>query len=92
MPSRLDRAAADGSASARGALRGVPLTSLAEALRTLERARYQRSGELDGPALDAALSSAAGAMRRLWIAELWPFRPLGTRTGATHVGAALAPR
>jgi hypothetical protein len=78
IPARIERATAAASGRGRSATRVAALSTLAEALRTLEHARYQRDGQIDAAGLDAALDGAGGAMRRLWLAELWPLRVVGS--------------
>lgn len=92
IPGRIERAVAELGERGLGGTRAAALVTLADALRTLEQARYQRSGTIDASALDAALESASGAMRRLWIASLWPLRLLGPRGGSRPnlTGAAVS--
>ena len=66
------------------------LGELREALGVFGKVRYGRGSELDAVALDNALDSGAGAIRRLRVRNLWPMRMAGTviRTAAV-VGAAV---
>lgn len=89
IPARIERATTAPTGRGRSAMRAPALSTLAESLRTLEQARYQRTTQLDSAALDAAIENGAGAMRRLWIAELWPLRVIGSmgRSAAGFDGA-----
>lgn len=50
---------------------------LKDSMRVCNTARYGRDVRLDTAALDAALESAVGAIRRLRLAKLWPVRTAG---------------
>jgi hypothetical protein len=71
-PDAIARELADAAGHSDG--RRADLEALHGALSTFTAARYGRSDQLDHTALDAALDNGAGAIRRLRIASVLPFR------------------
>jgi hypothetical protein len=66
------------------------LEDIREALLTFNGAHYGRNGELDTTALDAALERAAGALRGLRFAALWPVRATSALAKSAGIRRAAA--
>ena len=64
------RAVVSASMTPRTAANGA----LGDALRVFSAARYGRTQEIDGGALDAALEGSSGEVRRLHVRARWPMR------------------
>ena len=79
------------SLSAKGqppAPNAVDLEAIGESLSILSAARYGRNGASETTELDAALTRAEDAIRRLHLRSLWPGRRRPARPGAATLGPA----
>ena len=65
------------------------LIELSESLRLFTAARYGRSNDVDGAALDASLDSAIGALRRLYEMQQWRTRTVDAASRAVERMKAL---
>jgi hypothetical protein len=71
----------------------MTLEELSESLSVFAAARYSRNGDLDAPALDAALDTGTRALRRLYAMNQWPARTADALSrAAARLRGAVWPR